>query len=242
VLYAWRGALSVTFGQPIDFLSIAVAAHLFVAFPSGRLRTRTDRLLVGGFYGNALVGGFVRQLFLGPTHDWCAGECGSNLLLVHDDPGPLRVLMACSIAVGAGLVLAIAWRLARRMRAGSPAGKAVLGPVLWSGAAALLAALAVGLTAWAGGGIAYEIAVVSVWIAWGLVPLAFLIGLLRARLRRAAVTGLILELGELPRSARVRDALGDPSLELLFWSEADEATSPSRARRRAFRPSPGTAP
>jgi hypothetical protein len=223
VLFAWRGTVSVTFGQPIDFLSFAVAAHLFVAFPSGRLRTRTDRLLVSGVYANAFVlGGLARQLFLGPKRDWCAGECGRNLLLVHDDPGLLRVSMACSIVIGAGLVLAIAWRLARRMQAASPAGKAVLGPVLCSGAAALLAALAVGLTAWAG----YELAVVCVWISWGIVPVAFLIGLLRARLRRAAVTRLILELGDLPSPARVRDALaralGDPSLELVFWSQADE--------------------
>jgi signal transduction histidine kinase len=54
-----------------------------------------------------------------------------------------------------------------------------------------------------------------------LVPLAFLVGLLRMHLARAAVGELVIELGESPPPARLRDALartlGDPSLRLAFW-------------------------
>ncbi len=58
-------------------------------------------------------------------------------------------------------------------------------------------------------------------VAGGIVPLAFLVGLLRTRLHRSAVAELVVELGSLPPPAQVRDAiartLGDESLELAFW-------------------------
>ena len=63
-------------------------------------------------------------------------------------------------------------------------------------------------------------------VAVGIVPLAFLAGLLRTRLHRSVVADLVVELGSLPRPAQVRDAiaraLGDPSLELAFWLPEDE--------------------
>ena len=53
------------------------------------------------------------------------------------------------------------------------------------------------------------------------IPLAFLVGVLRTSLQRAAVGDLIVELGDVASAAGVRDALartlGDPSLELAFW-------------------------
>ena len=53
------------------------------------------------------------------------------------------------------------------------------------------------------------------------VPLAFLVGLLRTRLARTAVAGLVLDLGEATEPAEMRDALrrtlGDPSLQLAYW-------------------------
>ena len=54
------------------------------------------------------------------------------------------------------------------------------------------------------------------------VPFAFLIGLLRSRLSRAAaVSDLVARLGEADRRQGLRDALaealGDPSLSLAYW-------------------------
>ena len=64
------------------------------------------------------------------------------------------------------------------------------------------------------------------YVAGGIVPLAFLAGLLRTRLHRSAVAELVVELGSLPPPAQVRDAiartLGDESLELAFWLPAEE--------------------
>jgi len=70
------------------------------------------------------------------------------------------------------------------------------------------------------------------WLSWlslaafALVPVAFLAGLVRGRLRRGAMTGLMVELAELPPARRVRDALalalGDPTLRLVFWMPESE--------------------
>jgi PAS domain S-box-containing protein len=53
------------------------------------------------------------------------------------------------------------------------------------------------------------------------VPLAFLSGLVRTRLARSSVTNLVLELGQarnaLATRDALRDALGDPSLQLAYW-------------------------
>jgi signal transduction histidine kinase len=94
-----------------------------------------------------------------------------------------------------------------------------MGPVAW---AAIVGGIAVLVrTFWDAAGTAPQ------WVYWwsllafGAIPVSFLIGLLGARLRRGAMTGLMVELAELPPPQRVRDALaralGDPSLRLVFW-------------------------
>jgi signal transduction histidine kinase len=58
-------------------------------------------------------------------------------------------------------------------------------------------------------------------VAVALVPIAYLIGLFRARLGRVAVSDLVMELERTPEPGRLRDALAralhDPSLELAYW-------------------------
>src|SRR6202012_2754324 len=59
------------------------------------------------------------------------------------------------------------------------------------------------------------------FIVVGIAPVAFLAGLLSARLARSAVGELIVELRSDPRSVELRDALAralrDPSLTLAYW-------------------------
>jgi len=55
-----------------------------------------------------------------------------------------------------------------------------------------------------------------------LVPFGFMLGLLRMRMARGAVADLVIELGQTPPPVRLREALahalGDPSLEVVYWS------------------------
>ena len=63
---------------------------------------------------------------------------------------------------------------------------------------------------------------IALLFAYGLLPIGFLIGLLRAQSARAAVADLVVELGDLPSPQRLRsalaDALHDPTLEVITWS------------------------
>jgi signal transduction histidine kinase len=58
------------------------------------------------------------------------------------------------------------------------------------------------------------------------IPIAILAVLLRARMAKAAVADLVIELGQTPTPARLRDALaqalGDPSLQVAYWSPTKE--------------------
>jgi PAS domain S-box-containing protein len=60
-----------------------------------------------------------------------------------------------------------------------------------------------------------------------LVPLAFLFGVLRARLAHSSVGRLVVELGQAPASEGLRDALAralaDPTLELAYWLPEEHA-------------------
>jgi signal transduction histidine kinase len=76
-----------------------------------------------------------------------------------------------------------------------------------------------------------------------LVPIGFLIGLLRTRMARSAIADLVVELGETPEPARLRDALanalGDPSLAVAYWSTPAGAFVDA-AGRRAILPADGS--
>ena len=56
------------------------------------------------------------------------------------------------------------------------------------------------------------------------IPIAVLYVLLQARMARGAVADLVVEMGPTPTPARLRDALanalGDPSLQVAYWSAA----------------------
>ncbi len=59
--------------------------------------------------------------------------------------------------------------------------------------------------------------------SFALIPLGVLLGMLRAHLTRTAVADLVIELGQTPEPARLpaalAHALGDPSLDVLRWSD-----------------------
>ena len=63
-----------------------------------------------------------------------------------------------------------------------------------------------------------------IFLAQIAIPIAVLSVMLRARMARGAVADLVVELGQTPTPARLRDALanalGDPSLQVAYWAPA----------------------
>ena len=223
--------------------------YLILAFPSGRLRHRVDRILVAAF---VLV---VATLYL-PTAllverfpepvPWtlCHGGCPDNPLMVTgSEPGviedivrPLREILVILLFAAATL------RVAQRLRRASPLMRRTLTPVL--GAAAIrLVSFAALLTLRR---TAPDSEVITAWI-WSLalcVPLlagAFLVGLARWRLFIASGMGrLATRLAAHPRPEDLRIALAeafdDPSLEIVY--RRDEPGGWVTADGQAVRPPP----
>jgi PAS domain S-box-containing protein len=75
----------------------------------------------------------------------------------------------------------------------------------------------------------------ATFAAIALVPLAFLAVLLRIRLAQAAIGRLVVDLSGAPAPGRLREAiaraLGDPSLELVYWSRGGNCYVDAHGRR-----------
>ena len=213
-----NNALLFSIGNLLGAASFGFLIHLVLAFPSGRLVGRGVRALAIGGY--LLVGlanlGFM---LVDDLKDDCV-DCPRNVLLVSDVSAisdTIRALTAIGAAILAGGVVTV---LVRRWRAATPAMRRALTPVFTAGGITLLLAALLVVAQAAADALAptfYWLLLVSLIT----VPLAFLAGLLRARLATAAVGRLLAETPETPTRAEaqesLRRALRDPTLELAFW-------------------------
>ncbi|MEV7087646.1 histidine kinase [Streptomyces sp. NPDC093085] len=226
------------FGQPVVFalgawgeaLNLAVLAHLLLAFPEGRVTGARERRTVTAGYALAAVGGLARALLYDPATSsdssyLACRACDGNALLLLPDATllgtPLFDIVDLTYrCAGALLTLWIFLLLVGRWRASSPARRRMLLP---AGVSVALALVFVG----------WEILYVAVPGALGTpgavltvpsdlcqiaVPVSFLLGLLRMRLRRASAGNLVIAAGAEPSPRQLQDVLrqvlGDPSLRL----------------------------
>jgi len=210
----------------------AVALHLALALPDGRL-SRAGRIAVTVAYVAAAVSAVGAATLRDPFLDvYCWRGCDTNPLLVHAAPGVARAFavagLACSIALGS-IGVAVA---AGRIVVASPVARSLLAPTLIPiglvaaaeaarGTALLLAPvedpdragfMAIYLLR------AAALIALGTGIAWGAAA---------ARVRRARVRRLTAELGAAPAPGQLRDALaaalGDPTLDVLYWAPAIRA-------------------
>lgn len=203
-----------TLGLVLFPLGLAGLGHLALVFPSGRASSSLERLLVRVPYGMALLGLPVIDAGECP-------ECPGNLVGIAIGRGFGRayysgLLVAVLITTVAVLVV-----LVRRWSAASPVARKVLLPVL-PGACVFAAAYVGGLLAELGlpSGLGDRWAVL-VYGLLAVAPFVLLGGLLRARLARANVGGLVVELGDSSPSGSLREslarALDDPTVEVAHW-------------------------
>jgi hypothetical protein len=118
----WTSSVPGTVSYLLQDLSLAVALHAILAFPSGRLQTRLERVLVGAAYATVLIGNLATTLVGDPAREGCA-QCGRNLLVVHFDPaledsfGVAQAALAIAIGVVTIAVLVHRWLAASAARA-----------------------------------------------------------------------------------------------------------------------------
>jgi signal transduction histidine kinase len=201
-----------TVGQLCDLLVAAVWLHLFLAYPSGRLAGRTERVVVIIGYV-AAVGLQVVILMLGGFNDLhlltvvkleTAAEAVQNVQLL--------TLSALAV-IGVGL-LWWRWQSLPRWQRRRPA------QILINCFSLSLVMLAVLLTAGTFQLPGFEIIRLATFTVAGLAPLAFLAGLLDARLAKAGVGQLLVQLRTDPAPdlrELLAQALRDPTLSLIYW-------------------------
>jgi signal transduction histidine kinase len=202
-----------TLGQVVaNWWAIPFAA-LVLSFPSGRISSRIDAAIVAGFVFGTVVLQLVWVLFL----EFPAGK--SNALLVTADAGVADAIDTFQrwfiVAVAMALVVV---GVERWLRAAPPLRRLLL-PTLAGSATFLVLALLV----------IYQLIVdvpsrpsfTAFALTLVLVPLAFVLGLLRAQLARAGGADLVVALRRGSGSGQLGEvlakALRDPSLVLAYW-------------------------
>jgi len=208
-------ALPYTIGIAFDLVAAVLFLHVFLAFPDGRLG-RLERIVVGAAYVTAFGLQLVGMALGGFGPD--------NLLRVTGEEETANTLLRVQLAVLSALFVAgIGLLVARRRRSSVPMRRRLA--LLVDSFALALAMLAVlyvsAAAALVSGQAGFEWLRRATLVTIGLAPLAFLAGLLQARLARAAVGDLIVGLRRAPAPADLRAALAralrDPSLELRYW-------------------------
>ena len=222
--YLWfLGALAesnndwvLTAGFTLSSVVFGAFVHLLLAFPWGRLGSHRDVYLVVGTYALTLLGGLALVMAEERPVPSCA-TCTSTLAVTDDST--VRAVVELTVTAAALLLIAVILAtMGRRFTRASPALRRVLGPVIVSGAIAMLAVIVLLVVEIFSARAAKPLEYVF-HAAFAAVPFAFLAGVLRARLARSAVGELLLKLAE--GGASLRDALAralhDPSLDIVYW-------------------------
>src|SRR5438093_11548531 len=205
-------ALPHTIGVIFDVLPTVIFLHVYLAFPEGRLRSHFERGLIGAGYA-AAIGFQLVKMSLG-------GVGPKNLIEVSARTAAAHTVEQVQLVSISALCLAgIAVLAARGRQAGRPLRRPVA--LLIDSFALGLVMIAVLFVFGAFNGPAFQTIQRATLIVIGISPIAFLLGLLDARLARAAVGNLFVELRADPSPAGLRDAfaraLRDPSLTLAYW-------------------------
>ena len=211
-----------SFGQLVGPTYYAILIHAILAYPRGRLESRAARTIVAVGYADTI--GIQAFLSLIASSDDLAGDSNSprNVLLVSHHPELASAVSDLSAAIGVVLLAAVVAIVIQRWRSASAAARRVLAPVLATSSVAVATIALALLVELASGPTVGTIAFVVSSLAFASVPIGFLVGILRTSLSRSsAITELIDELSRSHEPGRVRRALrqavGDPSLELAYW-------------------------
>jgi PAS domain S-box-containing protein len=204
-----------TAGAALGSTAFGAFVHLLLAFPTGNLASRRDRLLVVFTYV-LVAGGAVAFLLVDQTPAAGCPDCASKIA-VADNESAQAVVTAIVIGLELALAGAILFVVARRYLRASPTLRRALGPVLATGSLTLLALVANVVVQSVSDAAARPLEIVFL-ATFAMVPVAFLAGVLRSRLARSGTGDFLLDLA---RGTPIRDALAkalaDPTLEIAYW-------------------------
>jgi len=206
-----------TIGNLSEGISGAALAHLGLAWPGGRLRSRFECGVVVANYVQNIAFNTAATMFWNPAFSGCNASCPANVLLIGNGSRPtLNTLDTTEALVGlviTGIVLTL---IVRHWRSARGWSRRAMIPLLWI-------APAVGAENILTGNLFHFSALVT----YALLPLVllagpalFVISTVRARTAGGALGTAIVDLEPGAPPTRLRDALaralGDSTLQLAF--------------------------
>jgi signal transduction histidine kinase len=225
-------------GSAFGSVYFATAIHMLLSAPSGRLQSRGERRIVAFAYVLTAVVVPLLFLFVDPAAEsfGCA-DCPDNVLLVWHSEAVVNAVGLAVNLIGVLLVAFTLVSLVQRWRRASAPERRLYAPLYWSGVVLMITVIAtLVLQSTTKGGEAEGVTVTISLIPLAVMPYLFLASFVRARMFQTGAVGeLIARLGEAPRAGKLRDALaealGDPSLELVYWLPDDERFVDAGGRR-----------
>lgn len=191
-------------------------ALFLLSFPTGRLSSRADLAILGIFLFVTVPLEFLWLLFL-------VLDNGLNALGIAPNESAAHVIDTIQrILISVGSVLLVVALGRRWLRSSGPVRRQMT-PVIVGAIAILLQS-----TSWIilSAGSRLEPLDTLIFLAQIAIPIAVLFVVLQARMARAGVADLVVELGQTPTPARLRDALAkaldDPALQVAYWSPSQD--------------------
>jgi len=223
IIWVLPTSLTWLLSQASIGIGSVVFVHLVLAFPTGRLSDRYDRIVVVAAYAYILATRLVWVLVWSPPLD-PVGFSPRNPYVLWPNADLAQLFGPGAIVVMAPfLYVAVLAGLARHWRRASPALRRALLPIIVAAPLQLAITLAWHLVDADPAGLrslrsALEQPIVG--LAGLVFPVGFLLGLLRTRLARGSIADLALELGRGVPLGGLREtlarALRDPTLVLAY--------------------------
>lgn len=226
-LMASSDRLTYTTGRVALAVFVVYFAYVYLCFPGDRVAARRDRRFIAGFaLATVAVWPFVLafsdRLPSGGALNECGNNCPKNALRVASvSDGVVDFLNAsadvvvCAGLLGTAVILLLNARSPGRLR------RRAVEPVLFAFSILAVSYIANTIGDLSGG--ALEAAQVAAATGAFLTPVAMLAGQARARSYASVAAGQLVTRGRAERMTRarlqdwLRDALGDPTLEVAIW-------------------------
>jgi signal transduction histidine kinase len=217
-------AVVYTVGSYIGPLYLVLVVQMLLSFPTGRLDAGAPRAIVALAYIDAFV--LTLPVFLLDGDMNVPDGAPDNAFAVVHAPAVANAIDVVTSLIGFGVAAATAAVLISRRRAATPPQRRAQAPMLWTG---LIVIVFLGLV-FAGDTVGVPDEVIGLvgfvgFVAFAILPFAFLAGLVRTRYSRAGAVGGLIERLNTPDTrvslrTALSDALGDPTLQLVYWRES----------------------
>jgi signal transduction histidine kinase len=238
-------AAGFTIGNAAVPLAGAALAHLGLAWPTGRLRSRFERGVVLAEYACAVGFSLLGMLFWDPAFSGCDASCPANLLLVHGSRAAWDAVNEASAAANVVLTVIVVILIVRHWRSARGWSRRAMAPLVWIALVIGAESLVTDVTG------LYRLPPMAnlIFNGWAplvtvLGPVLFVISAIRARTARGALGTAIVDLEPGAPPGRLRDtlarALGDSTLQLAFRG-ADGFTDTAGLAVDPAQPDPGRA-